>query len=137
MDLNIINAQTNEKVNLEKWAKYTVEKFEFAVAKYKLKNTGKLLNSFLYQVSQDADGKTAMISFAFQYYLRMIDMGVGRGTTRDSRQERSEMGKRRKKRPVYNKIFWSELSRLNELLQEYYKKEAQNTILDGTIRGKS
>jgi len=138
MDIEITNAPIEAKVDLNKWAKYTVEKFEFAVAKYNLKDTGILLNSFAFTVSQEADGRTALISFAFEYYLRMIDMGVGSGTTYDDRDDQyaanraygKGAGTRRRRYPVYNKIFYSQLMRLNELLQKYYKNTAQNIIVN-------
>ncbi len=140
MELTITNIPKSARVDLEKWAKYTVDKFEFAVSKFKLKDSGKLINSFQYQVSQDADGSTAMISFAFEYYLRMIDMGVGSGTTYDDRDDQYAKnrafgrgaGTRRRKYPVYNKIFYSQLMRLNELLQKYYNNTALNVITNGT-----
>jgi len=115
-----------EKVSFEKWAKYTVQKFEFAVSKFRLHDTGKLINSFHYQVQQEANGDSALITFTFEYYLRMLDMGVGRGDKRD------DFDNKRKKYPVYNKIFWGELQRLSELLQIYYLKTAQKIIVYGT-----
>ena len=140
MDIEITNVPIEAKVDLNKWAQYTIEKFEFAVSKFKLKDTGTLINSFQSQVTQDADGRTAMISFAFEYYLRMIDMGVGSGTTYDERDDQyaanrafgKGAGTRRRRYPVYNKIFYSQLMRLNELLQKYYNNTALNVIINGT-----
>lgn len=140
MDIKITNVPVEAKVKFDKWAQYTIEKFEFAVSKYKLKDTGTLINSFQHQVSQDADGSTALISIAFEYYLRMIDMGVGSGTPYDERDEQyaanrafgKGAGTKRRRYPVYNKIFYSQLMRLNELLQKYYKNTALNVIIDGT-----
>lgn len=140
MELEVANAPIQTKVDFDKWAKYTVEKFEFAVSKYKLKDTGTLINSFVSQVSQEADGRSALIIIAFEYYLRMIDMGVGGTVNLSNRNDKyavnraygKEHGTRRRRYPVYNKIFYSQISRLNELLQKYYKNTAQNIITNGT-----
>jgi len=136
MQIQLSDISKVPKVDLDQWAKYTVEKFEFAVAKYNLRETGDLLNSFQYSVAQDAGGNNALISFAFEYYLRMIDMGVGKGTTLDNKSElraeaRAYGGKVRRAKPVYNKIFWAQLNRLNELLQEYYLNSAKKIIVTG------
>ena len=136
MELDIGHIDKAKRVDLGRWAKYTVEKFEFAISKYKAIDSGDLLNSFFFQVSEEAGGNRALISFAFQYYLRMVDMGVGKGVRYDERKEAREEArlygrKHRRPKPVYNKILWAEMHRLEELLGEYYAKLGAELLLFG------
>lgn len=125
MNIEILNIQEKDKVNLQKWAEITIAKWEFAVIKNKKVDTSNLLNSFTSSVSADAQNNKAMISFAFNYYLRMIDMGVGKG------KKLNETGTfKRKKHPVYNKIFYAEIQRLGELLTNYYAKAGATVVVN-------
>jgi len=135
--IEIPDITENAKVDLERWAKYTIEKWEFQVAKFKLLNTKRLINSFLFSVHQESGGNSAMIYFAFERYLRMIDMGVGKGTNIDEQQSKYSKARTvskngRKRYPVYNKVLYSEMNKLSKLLQVYFKNSAQKIIVYGT-----
>ena len=137
MDIEILNIPASEKLNLQKWAEITIEKWQFSVLKHKLTDTGNLLNSFVCSISEDAKNNTALISFAFQYYLRMLDMGVGKGVKLEDRQfAKSTEGKDlkyktgRKKYPVYSKILYREVMRLGELLTYQYAVAGATVIVD-------
>lgn len=134
MELEITNLSENKKVDLERWAKYVVEKFEFAITKYRTIKSADLLRSFIYSVSQEAGGDNAIISFAFNYYLRMIDMGVGRGTKYEdtTTYNNDTTHKNRTAKPVYNKILWGETNKLKELLNEYYLQLGLKIIITRT-----
>ncbi len=45
------------------------------------KGTGKLLNSFAHTIHTQANVNPELIRFAFNYYRKFVDMGVGRGVT--------------------------------------------------------
>ena len=113
------------KVDLERWAAITIEKFEFAISERNLIYSGDLLKSFVATVHADADGDNALISFAFNYYLRMLDMGVGKGVNYDD----AGKGSGRRKYPVFNKIFYAEMMKLGELLTEMYAKKGAEIII--------
>jgi len=142
MDIEILNIPASEKLNLQKWAEITIEKWQFSVLKHKLTDTGNLLNSFVCSISEDAKNNTALISFAFQYYLRMLDMGVGKGVTREDvkyagstegRDSKYKTGRR--KYPVYSKILYVEIMRLGELLTNQYAVAGTTVIVDDFKHG--
>jgi hypothetical protein len=124
MGVLITNITPAAKVDLERWAAITIEKFEFAVSKFNLLYSGDLLRSFQAFVHADANGDTALISFAFNYYLRMLDIGVGRGVSY------AEAGRDsgRRKYSVFNRIFYAELMKLGELLTKMYSQKGAQYI---------
>jgi len=122
MELSV-GQQSN--VDLERWAAITIEKWEFALSKNNLIYSGDLLRSFQAVVHSEANGNNALISFAFNYYLRMLDMGVGKGVSLDE----AGRGSGRRKYPVFNKIFYAELMRLGELLTKMYADKGAKTIV--------
>ena len=136
-------------LNVEKWAEITVEKWQFAIAEKNLFSKGRkkvyedeslqhLLNSFTATVHNDADGKPELIDFAFNYFLRMIDAGVGKGVDYSEAKELKlsrkvfgiQKGNRRTPKLVYSKILYSEVMRLGELLTQRYAATAAKTVAD-------
>ena len=128
MDISVFGTNDKDKINLKMWADIVIEKWEQNLASKNLIGTGALINSFEAHVNIEASGNSALITFAYLYYVRMIDMGVGKGTGLHNRSEKKEhrkifgiqTGNRRKPIPVYNKTFYSELSVLNRLLSEKF-----------------
>ncbi len=128
MDISLINVPASAKVDLIKWAEIVIEKWEFNIASRDLVHSGDLINGFTAHVATEAASNRALISFAFQYYIRMIDMGVGKGVSRDDVGTLGESrkvhgistGNRRGRIPVYSKTMYAEIMRLGELLAEQY-----------------
>ena len=134
MDIEIIDIPASAKVDLEKWARITVEKWEFNVANLflisqkhysssKEPTARHLINSFVQHVAANAENNTALVNFAFNYYLRMLDSGIGSGVSY------GEKGNR-KKYPVYSKTFYSEFMKLGELLTRQYAFAGTKLITD-------
>lgn len=113
----------------EQWAKITIQRWEYNITTLSIVNSRQLLNSFTQQVIKDANGDVSLIRFTFQYYGRMVEMGVGKGTT-ISEVESS----RRNPKPWYNKAFAHEVKRLAELLAEHHGRVAV-TIIKESIEG--
>lgn len=136
MDISIVNIPASAKVDLEEWARITVETFQFKLAYYNLisyrhrsnsdePTPEQLLSSFEQHVTAQADGNQALISIAFNYYLRMLDMGVGAGTHFGDFNDTN-----RKPKPVYSKPLYAELQRLAELLAKQYAIQGAVMIVD-------
>ena len=123
--ITLSEIKKRQRVDLEQWARITIEKWEYNIVRRKLIYSGDLLNSFMFSVSADADGDTAMVSFAFQYYVRMLDIGVGRGVSRVEVK-----GSRRKPYKVFNRTFYGEFRTLIELMTEKYKEYGITIISD-------
>ena len=138
MDISLINVPASAKVDLVKWAEIVIEKWEFNLANKNLINTGNLINSFTSLVTIEAASNTALISFAFEYYIRMMDMGVGNGVSRDGRDLLADSrrvygvqrGNRRKAIPVYSKIIYADIMRLGELLTKQYATVGVHAIVN-------
>ncbi len=126
-DVDIVKVPEAARVSLEKWAQITIEKWEFNVVKFKLIHTTELLRSFQYTVNQEAGGDKALISFAFKYYLRMLEMGVGRGAPIGADSSR-------KRYSLFTKTFQAELYRLTDLLSKMYANQGAALVAFGIAK---
>ncbi len=92
------------------------------------RSSGELFRSFQYKVIGSAGGDIQRIEFAFNYYGKFVDMGVGRGTrlgdTPMSGTKRRFAGKflgaGRVPKKWYSKTFFAESQRLAEILQKEF-----------------
>jgi len=109
MEVNLNNPKYT--IDYAKWAEIVIQKWEFNIAQKNLIYSGDLLRSFEQTVQAEAGGSAALISFAFKYYLRMLDMGVSRG---------HPVSDPRKRQAVYTRTLYAEFYRLSELLAEKY-----------------
>jgi hypothetical protein len=99
-------------------------------------SSGDLYRSFKFKVIAGAEGNVDRIEFAFNYYGKFLDMGVGKGTklgdrpvSRGSRVLADRMlGYVRKPKKWYSKTFYGESQRLFEILQKEYCRKAQVMI---------
>jgi len=115
---------TNMKLTVEAWADIVIERWEQKIRRSGVYHTGKLVQSFSQMVRTQANGNPDLIQFAFGYYGRFVDMGVGRGVPYD----RVHLSNRRAK-PWYSKTFFSQLEKLKEILEEKYGLKAQYSII--------
>jgi hypothetical protein len=67
-----------------------------------------------------------MISFAFNYYLRMLEMGVGRYSPIGSDSTRRRF-------PVFTRTFRAEVYRLSELVAQMYANEGAAIAAYGIV----
>lgn len=124
------------------WAKFTVKAWQDKITKLKIGNTGQLMDSFVRDVVMGAQGDVVKVSFAFKYYGRFVDMGVGKGVkiggVKESATSRHLQGKmlgnRRHPEKWYSKTLRHEQLRLTEILAEYYGQSAIDMILSGFVR---
>lgn len=117
---------TNIGITVEEWARIVIERWENRITTLNIKQTGQLLKSFTHFINTQANGDPERITFAFEYYGKFVDMGVGKGTTIN------QVGStNRKPKPWYSKIFWSQFEKLKEILVEKYQMAGQMTIISG------
>ena len=111
----------------DEWAKITVKRWKAKILKLNI-DAGPLYLSFLYDVIASAQGDLIKIDFAFHYYGKFVDMGVGKGTkigqvrenTTTRRLEGKMLGNRRRQKKWYSKTFHAEVMKLSEILQQKY-----------------
>jgi hypothetical protein len=124
------------------WAKFTVKAWQDKISKLKIGSSGQLMDSFVRNVVMGAQGDVVKIQFAFRYYGRFVDMGVGKGvkiggvrTNATSRRLEGKMlGNRRHPEKWYSKTLRHEQLRLIELLAEYYSQSAIEMIVSNFVQ---
>ena len=104
----------NKGFNAEQWAKIVIERWEEKIVRLGIIGDN-LINSFTQQVITDSNGDPTLIAFAFNYYGKFVDMGVGRGVPL------SEVPfSNRRAKPWMSKTFARELGVMAELLSQHY-----------------
>ena len=93
------------------------------MAEYNVGDTGELLKSFEAHVTADSNGDPVKITFAFLYYGRFPDMGVGRGVTLSDTPAPS-----RQVKPWYSKTFMTEVVKLGRMIAEKYGIDAAMAV---------
>jgi hypothetical protein len=135
MDISLINIPSSSHVDLEEWARITIENFQYKIAaanliSYKHHSASdeptpqQLIDSFEQHITAEAGGNQALINIGFNYYLRMLDMGAGSGSGANNPAEN------RKKYNVYNKPLTAEIYKLAELLAKQYATAGATLIID-------
>lgn len=120
------------------WAKVTIAAWRENIVKLKIGNTQDLYRSFVEQVINQANGDKLKIEFAFKYYGKFVDMGVGKGVkigdvkenSTSRRLEGKMTGNRRRAKKWYTKELRHQVLRLEELLSEKYGRQVQNMITE-------
>jgi hypothetical protein len=146
MALNSVTKLTQPQI-ADAWAKITVKVWKDKMAKLKIGNSRALMDSFIHEVISSFGGDLMKIEFAFKYYGKFVDMGVGKGVKIGSvkesatsrRLEGKMMGNRRRPKKWYSKTFSAEVMRLTEIMQrEYLSKYVaviMENISDNSIKG--
>jgi hypothetical protein len=122
---------TNLALTIEAWAAIVVERWERKIQQLGIYHTGKLINSFTHYVNTQANGNPDKITFAFEYYGKFVDMGVGRGVKLGAIETSTRTAK-----PWYSKIFWGQFLKIKEIMVEKYQIKSQLTIITSVEQGK-
>lgn len=114
----------NVTLTVESWAKIVIERWELQMARTGIRGTGQLLNSLKYTIHTQAGGNPELIHFAFNYYGKFVDMGVGRGVSLETIEISN-----RKPKPWYSKVFWSQFQKLKEIMVDKYQMKSSISII--------
>jgi hypothetical protein len=82
------------------------------------------MNSFTATVQREANGNPYLIEFAFNYYGKFVDMGVGRGV------KAGESGSKRSAKGWYSRTFFSQVQVLGDLLGRKYAEKGKMAIME-------
>jgi hypothetical protein len=120
------------------WANITIKRWRKKIDRMKIgqHSSRELFRSFQYNVQASAGGDVQKIEFAFRFYGKFVDMGVGRGTKVGDQPMSYGMGRlsgkflgmKRTPKKWYSKTLYSETQRLVEILQEEYGHRGQIII---------
>lgn len=106
----------------QRWAEIVIERFQSRMAALEVGDTGELLKSFQSQVVADSNGDPQKITFAFLYYGRFPDIGVGRGVKLGDRSTA------RQPKPWYSDVFLKEVHKLGVFMAAKYGIEAARAM---------
>lgn len=116
-------AQNSKLEMAQKWADIVIDRWKARMAALNIGDTGQLLKSFEAQVVADSNGDPAKITFAFLYYGRFPDMGVGRGVTLADVPDQH-----RKVKPWYSQTFMTEVLKLGRMMATKYGIDAAMAV---------
>jgi hypothetical protein len=106
------------------WAQITVERWEEKITQLGIGISGTLINSFTHQILTDSKGDPELIRFTFEYYGKMVEMGVGKGVPLAEVQNSN-----RKPKQWYSKTFAREMYKLSEHIAKAYGQRAVTLIV--------
>ena len=119
------NLNINE--TLQAWADITIDKWEQKIQTLKINYSYQLIESFANHIISNASGDIAKIEFAFNYYGKFVDMGVGKGVKLEGR---GIVMTRRKPKKWYSKTFFTEITKLTHILAEKFARKGAVTIIE-------
>lgn len=109
---------------IQAWADYVIERWELEIIRLGINSTGQLLKSFTSTIITQSGGNVEKIIFAYEYYGKFQDMGVGNGV------KIGNPSSSRVPKPWYNKVFYGQVKRLAEIMQEKYSNAAAVSIVE-------
>jgi hypothetical protein len=135
---SVSQPKLSEREIARAWAQITIKRWRKKIDRLKIgqHSSGELFRSFQFRVLASAGGDVQKIEFAFRYYGKFVDMGVGRGKNLgDQPMSRSMrilsgklLGMKRVPKKWYSKTFYAETQKLIEILQEEYGHRGQIII---------
>jgi len=136
-----VSANTNIQLTLQAWSDIVEERWLDKIHKLGIGQTGMLENSFRHQVITDGAGNPERIEFAFNFYGRFVDIGVGRGmqagVTKDDPgywDYRDFYGQlniyKRKSKKWYSNTLYAERQKLVRILADKYSHIGTITVVE-------
>jgi hypothetical protein len=112
------------------WADITIMIFEEALDKLHANFSYQLADSFVHHVHTAANGNPDRIDFAYKYYGKFVDMGVGGNIDLDNRDSMVSSGlTTRRQKPWYSKNFFYQVRRIGEILSQKYAQKSAIIIV--------
>jgi hypothetical protein len=109
---------------IQAWADYVIERWQLEIARLGINSSGQLLRSFTSTITTQSGGNVDKIIFAYEYYGKFVDMGVGNGV------KIGNPTSSRAPKPWYNKVFYGQVKRLAEIMQEKYSNASAIAIVE-------
>lgn len=118
-------------LTVEAWAEITIKEWIKKVRELEIGATGQLVNSFYHHVNTSANGIPEYVNFAFEYYGRMVDWGIGRSVTIENRDMLVNSGaSTRRQKPWFSSVFYTQLAILRHLMAEKYAQKAAVVVIN-------
>lgn len=113
------DSEANLRSDVERWAEGVIRAWENQIVALRIGSGSPrtLARRFEAHVVWHAGGDIRRIEFAFAYYLKFVNWGVGRGVTIDNRDTMIAAGLTvRRPKPWYHRVFFSELKHLQTIV---------------------
>lgn len=121
---------TNLSLTVEAWAEIVIKEWEKKIEALKIGVSYQLVDSFYQHVYVNANGDPSRIEFAFNYYGKMVDYGVGNHVNLYDRDALIASGETsRRPKPWYSDTFYKQLEVLRHLIGEKTAKKIENMIV--------
>lgn len=129
---------TDIRLTIQAWADIVENIWMDKIDKLNIRYFGMLEESFKHEVIANAAGNVSRIEFAFNYYGKFVDMGVGRGVKLEDVKEAAisrkldgrGTGNRRRPKNWYGKTFYAERMKLAEILAKKYAHKGSIIIVE-------
>jgi len=124
-----MNENSNISLTVAAWAEITVKEWVKRATALGIKPSDPLsVNRFHHFITTQSGGDPQKIEFTFDFYLKFVNWGVGRGVTiaeRDTyilseKKAKYQKGAGRRPKPWYDDVFPKQLTILGHLLAEKY-----------------
>jgi hypothetical protein len=107
----------NLELTVEAWADIVIKNWRQKITQLDIGFTGQLFDSFIHTVISNSGGKIERIEFAFNYYGKFVDMGVGKEI---SLGNIGAVETRRRAKKWYSSVMYSQALKLRDILGEKY-----------------
>lgn len=122
---------TNITLTVEAWADIVIKEWVKKADALGIKGTGALLASFYNTVITAAAGDPRKVIFAFAWYGKMVDYGIGNGVSLLDRDMMISGGMtKRRPKPWFTDTFYKQVETLRHLLEEKYANLAERLIIE-------
>ena len=120
----------NMNQTAEAWADIMITIFEESLEKLRANYSYQLTDSFVHHVHTQSNGNPNMIDFAYKYYGKFTDMGVGGSVNLENRDDMVKAGltTRRQKR-WFSKNFFYQVRVLGEIFAKKYSQKSAMLIV--------
>jgi len=121
---------TNLKLTMEAWADIVIKEWRMKVSALNISVTYQLVRSFEAHVITAANGDPEKVLFAFEWYGKMLDYGVGKYVTLADRDGMiAAKTTNRIKKPWFSDTFYKQLASLRHILAEKYAQKTEMLIV--------
>ena len=117
------NLDINKTV--EAWADIVIKNWRQKIKELDIHEPGPLYDSFVFDVIGNAGGNPERIDFAFEYYGRFVDMGVGKGVKMGNP---NNVVTKREPKKWYSKTMYRQAQKLSEILAVKYSIKGASVI---------
>jgi len=120
----------NLTTTVEAWADIVIKNWQRKIVELDIGSTGALFDSFKSDVIDGANGIPERVEFAMDYYGVFVDMGVGNGTTLETRGSGTTS---RKAKAWKSKVLYNQVNRLSKILAEKYGIIGASVISENVV----